>query len=157
MHRLRQSLREGNFFCIVILHHAFQFLCIFQTVISFPQFSITPLLSLSFVHPIIIPLSSSSLSFILKQFSNPHLLLLCMYHLASLTHIPFLPLLLVLLTVLPLCIPSSPLYFKSVYINITGYWLINNICHMLTMSSMSTIYKPTAPSTRSAASEYTKK
>jgi hypothetical protein len=38
-----------------------------------------------------------------------------------------LPLLFVLLTVLSLCIPSSPLYFKSVYINITGYWLINNI------------------------------
>ena len=120
---------------------------IFPLPLSYP-FHLSILLSFLFPSP---PSPSSSNS------SLTSLLLLYMYHLVSLTHIPFLPLWFVLLTVLPLCIPSSPFYFKTAYINITGYWLINIVCHMLTMPSMSTTYKPTAPSTRSAASEHTNK
>jgi len=133
------------------------------------SFAFFTTLSPSLIFPL--PLSyrfhfSILLSFLFPSLPSPSswnssltsFLLLFMYHLASLTHIPFLPLWFVLLTVLPLCTPSSPFYFKTVYINITGYWLINIICHMLTMPSMSTTYKPTAsPSTRTAASEYAKK
>lgn len=136
MHRLSQSLREGNFFCIFILHHAFQFLCIFHKVISFPQFSFTPLLRLKTVL-----LPPSSFIHVSSCIFDPHSFpcsLNCSHCFNPSASLP---------------LPST----LKVYKNITGYWMINITSHTLTMSSISNIYKPTAPSTRSAASEYTKK